>query len=54
MIPSFDRSVLFLLAVWALLFGLIAVTNFKMELMTTIMGISALALGIICLIRVFR
>lgn len=49
-----DRVVLICLAVWALLFGLFAVTNIKVEWGHLIMGLAALVLGIVCLIRAFR
>lgn len=48
-----DKAVLILLALWALLFGIFAVTNIQVEWGKPIMGFSALALGVVCLIRAF-
>lgn len=50
----FDKAILILLAIWALLFGIAAVTNLQIVWMTPIMGLAALVLGVVCLIRVFR
>jgi hypothetical protein len=50
----FDRIVLISLAVWALLTGLLAVTNIHVEWSQPICGFAALVLGIVCLIRAFR
>lgn len=50
----FDRWVLILLAVWALLFGIFTVTNLRVEWGNPLMGFAALILGIVCLIRAFR
>ena len=50
----FDKLILICLAVWALLFGLFAVTNIRVEWGTPLMGFAALVLGIVCLIRAFR
>jgi len=47
-----DRLILACLAVWALLFGLLTVTNITVDFMKSIMGIAALVLGVVCLIRV--
>lgn len=49
-----DKLVLLCLAVWALLFGIAHVTNIQIVWMTPIMGIAALVLGVVCLIRAFR
>lgn len=48
-----DRIVLICLAVWALLFGLVHVTNIQVAWSEPLMGFAALVLGIICLIRAF-
>ncbi len=49
-----DKLVLILLAVFLLLFGLAAVTNIQIALMTTLMGLAALAAGVVCLVRALR
>ncbi len=49
-----DKLVLLLLAVWALLFGIFAVTNLRVVWSEPIMGFAALALGIVCLVRALR
>lgn len=49
---NFDRFILLALAVWALLFGIIAVTNIRVEWGTPLMGFAALVTGVLCLIRV--
>lgn len=46
-----DRLLLILLGVFLLLFGIFAVTNLKVEWGPAIMGFSALAAGIVCLVR---
>lgn len=51
---NLDKLVLILLAIWALLFGLFAVTNFEVVWGKPIMGFAALCLGVVCLIRAFR
>jgi hypothetical protein len=51
---NWDKLVLICLAVWAFLFGLLTVTNIKVEWGNPIMGFAALVLGIVCLIRAFR
>lgn len=48
-----DRLILICLAVWALLFGLFAVTNIEIAWGKPLMGFAALVLGIVCLIRAF-
>lgn len=48
-----DRVVLVCLAVWALITGLLVVTNIKIEWGPTIAGYAAFVLGIVCLMRVF-
>lgn len=50
----FDKLVLLCLAVWALLFGIFAVTNLKVAWGEPIMGFAALVLGVVCLIRALR
>jgi uncharacterized membrane protein len=52
--PTFDKVVLVCLAIWALLFGLFAVTNIQVTWGGPIMGFAALVLGAVCLIRAFR
>lgn len=49
-----DVLVMVLLGLFLLLFGLAKVTNFQVVWMDPVMGLSALAAGIICLIRAFR
>ena len=49
-----DKVVLVTLAVWALIFGLLTVTNLEVVWGRPLMGFAALVLGIICLIRIFR
>lgn len=49
-----DKIVLILLAVWALLFGIIHVSNVEIVWSSPLMGLAALALGVVCLIRAFR
>lgn len=46
-----DRLVLILLGIWALIFGIFAVTNIQVTWSQPIMGFAALALGIVCCIR---
>lgn len=48
-----DKLVLILLGIFLLLFGLFSVTNIQVEWGKPVMGFSALAAGIICLIRAF-
>lgn len=47
-----DRLTLVCLAVWALIFGILHVTNIQVTWDRPLMGFSALVLGIVCLIRV--
>lgn len=47
-----DRLFIGLLAVWAILFGLLHVTNFRIEAGSLAMGLAALCLGIVCVVRV--
>ena len=47
----FDRIVLILLGIWALLFGVASVTNVEVVWMHPVTGIAALALGVVCIIR---
>ena len=47
----FDRLVLILIGIFLLLFGIFAVTNIEIEWGKPIMGFSALAAGLICVIR---
>lgn len=49
-----DKLVLILLGIFLALFGAFAVTNLQVEWGEPIMGFSALAAGIACLIRGFR
>lgn len=49
-----DRLLLILLGVFLLLFGIFAVTNLKVEWGPAIMGFSALAAGVVCLVRASR
>ena len=49
-----DKLVLILLAVWSLLFGLLHVTNIQVTWGTQLMGLAALVLGVVCLVRAFR
>jgi hypothetical protein len=49
-----DKAAGVCLAVWALLFGLFAVTNFEVAWGRPLMGFAALACGVVTLIRVFR
>lgn len=48
-----DKLVLILLGVWALIFGIIYVTDLKISFGPVIMGFAALACGIVCLFRAF-
>jgi membrane associated rhomboid family serine protease len=48
-----DRIVLIALAIWALLTGLFAVTNIRVDWGPTLAGFAALVLGIVCLLRAF-
>ncbi len=50
----FDRIVLWCLAIWALLFGLLTVTNVQVDFMRPLMGFAALVLGVVCIIRAIR
>jgi hypothetical protein len=50
----FDRVILILLAVFFLLFGLFSVTNITVEWGKTLMGLAALIVGIVCLVRAVR
>ena len=49
-----DRLILVCLAIWALLFGLFSVTNIEVVWGRPIMGIAALVLGVVCLVRVIK
>lgn len=49
-----DKLTLGCLGLWAILFGLSAVTSIQIEWSKPIMGFAALVLGIVCLIRVFK
>ncbi len=49
----FDRLVLILLGVFLTLTGLLMVTNLQVEWSKPLMGFSALAAGLICLVRAF-
>ena len=50
----FDKLLLILLGIWALLFGIAAVTTIEIVWMKPITGIAALFLGVVCLIRAFK
>lgn len=52
--PILDTVALLCLAVWALLTGIMAVTNIQVVWMPVIAGFAALILGIVCLIRAFK
>jgi hypothetical protein len=49
-----DRLVLIFLAIWALLFGIFAVTNVRFEQGPIIMGLAALALGVVCIVKAVK
>ncbi len=49
-----DKLVLICLAIWALLFGILHVTNISIVWADPVMGFAALILGIVCLIRALR
>jgi len=49
-----DKLTLICLAVWSLLFGLFSVTNIEIVWGKPVMGIAALVLGIVCLIRALK
>lgn len=49
-----DKLILICLAIWALLTGLLLVTNIQVEWGKPLMGFSALVLGIVCLIRALK
>lgn len=49
-----DKLVLLLLAVWALLFGIFAVTNVEIIWGKPLMGFAALVLGVVCLVRALK
>lgn len=46
-----DRLVLIFLGIFLVIFAIIAISNLRLEGMTTLMGWSALIAGIVCLIR---
>ena len=46
-----DRITLLCLAIWALMFGILAVTNIEVVWGRQLMGLAALILGIVCLVR---
>ena len=46
-----DRVMLICLAIWAVMFGLTHVTDTKIALGNSIMGFSALILGVVCVIK---
>lgn len=50
----FDRIILILLGIFALVYGIMAVTNIEIVWMKPLAGFAALALGIVCLIRALR
>ena len=49
-----DRWTYILLGVFLLLFGLFSVTNIKVEYGAVLMGLAALAAGVICIVRAVR
>jgi membrane associated rhomboid family serine protease len=49
-----DKLVLILLGIWALVTGIFAVTNLRVEWSGPIAGFCALALGVVCLIRAIK
>lgn len=49
-----DKLILILLGIFALIFGIFAVTNIQVTWSQPIMGFAALILGIVCLIRALR
>jgi hypothetical protein len=49
-----DRVVLICLAVWALLFGIFHVTSIVIEHGRFIMGLAALVLGVVCVVRALK
>lgn len=51
---NLDKLILVLLGLWALLFGLFSVTNIEIVWSRPIMGIAALALGVVCIFRAVR
>lgn len=51
---NWDKVVLVCLAVWALLFGILTVTNIQVTWDKPLMGFAALVLGVVCLIRAIR
>lgn len=50
----FDRILLICLAIWALIFGIISVTNIEVTWSRPIMGFSALILGVVCIVRIIH
>jgi uncharacterized membrane protein len=46
-----DRIILGTLGLWALIFGIIHVSNIRVDSANTVMGWSALILGGICIVR---
>lgn len=50
----FDKVFLVLLGVFLLLFGIFAVTNLEVVWGRPLMGLAALAAGVVALIRAFR
>lgn len=51
---NWDRLILILLGVWALVTGIFAVTNIQVVWSGPLAGFAALILGIVCLIRALR
>lgn len=49
-----DKLVLILLGIFLLLFGIAHVTNITIVWMGPIMGLSALAAGVVCLVKALR
>jgi hypothetical protein len=49
-----DKLFFILLGVWALMFGIFHVTNIRIEWGNPAMGVCALALGVVCIVRAVR
>lgn len=49
-----DKLLLLLLGLFLVLFGLASATNLKIDMMQTIMGLSALAAGVACIVKALR
>lgn len=51
---NLDKLVLIFLCIWALLTGLFSVTNLQVTWGPQVLGFSALACGICCLVRLLK